>query len=55
VRKREVKTEKDQMSGYDNVDLIPALGRLRQKNYEFQASLGYIDCLKKKKNPKKKK
>jgi hypothetical protein len=30
--------------------VIPELGKLRQKDYEFSASLGYIrSCLKKKK------
>jgi hypothetical protein len=26
--------------------IIPGLGSLRQEDHEFQASLGYIDCLK---------
>jgi hypothetical protein len=37
--------------------VIPALGKLRQEDYEFEASLVYIVklCLKKKKRKKKKK
>jgi hypothetical protein len=35
--------------------VIPAVGRLRQEELEFQASLGYRSCLKKTKQTRKKK
>jgi hypothetical protein len=35
--------------------VIPLLGRLRQKDLEFKASMGYIETLSKKKERKKKK
>jgi hypothetical protein len=37
------------------MSVIPALGRLRQEDQEFQASMGYRETLRKKKKEKKKK
>jgi hypothetical protein len=38
-----------------HMPIIPALGRLKQEDHKFEASLGYIvrSCLKKKKNKRK--
>jgi single-stranded DNA-specific DHH superfamily exonuclease len=40
-----------------HIPIIPALGRLRQENFEFEVSLSYVErfCLKNKQIDKKKK